>query len=90
MTVLAYAGAEAIDYYSARLDYLLYPRRVQVVADSSAKHDSCSHLAVFRDSNANLAVAPFAGNWDAEALEERLAALENVSSDALLRLYRAR
>ncbi len=90
VTVLAYAGPAAIEYYNARLDYLLYPRRVQVFADSAAAQDGCEFLAVFRDTAVNLAAEPFAGSWDSDALESRVAGLERVSSDSLVRLYRAR
>lgn len=90
LTVLAYAGPAAVEYYNARLDYLLYPRRIQVFADSRAEQEGCDFLAVFRDTARNLAAEPFAGSWDSEALEARVSGLERVSSDSLVRLYRVR
>jgi len=90
VTLLAYAGPAAIEYYNARLDYLLYPRRVQVFADAAAAQDDCEFVGVFRDTAANLAAEPFAGSWDSDALEARAASLERVSSDSLVRIYRTR
>ena len=88
VTVLAYAGPAAIDYYRARLGYLLYPRRVQVFADSSATAENCEFLAVFRDSRQNLAAEPFQGRWDEAALEQRLGGLEAVATSQRVRIYR--
>lgn len=88
VTVLAYAGPAAIDYYRARLAYLLYPRRVQVFADTAGAAENCEFLAVFRDSRKNLAAEPFTGSWDETGLERRLAALESVVADGPVRLYR--
>jgi len=88
VTVLAYAGPAAIDYYRARLAYLLYPRRVQVFADAAASVENCEFLAVFRDSRKNLATEPFQGSWDEPGLERRLGALESVAADGPVRLYR--
>lgn len=88
VTVLAYAGPDAIDYYNARLDYLLYPRRVHVVSDSSAQ--GCGFIAVMRDTSANLAASPFAGTWDEGALSVRLAELALTLQGALVEVYQDR
>jgi hypothetical protein len=88
VTVLAYAGPAAIDYYRARLAYLLYPRRVQVFADAAAAAENCEFLAVFRDSRKNLAAEPFQGSWDETGLERRLGPLESIATDGPVRLYR--
>jgi hypothetical protein len=87
VTVLAYAGPAAIDYYRARFAYLLYPRRVHVFADSSASAADCEFLAVFRDSRQNLAAEPFQGAWEDAELERRLQPLERIA-DAPVRVYR--
>jgi hypothetical protein len=88
VTVLAYAGPAAIDYYRARLAYLLYPRRVQVFPDAAAPTENCEFLAVFRDSRKNLTAEPFQGSWDETVLQHRLGALESVAADGPVRLYR--
>lgn len=88
ITVLAYAGPAAIDYYRARFGYLLYPRRVQVFADSAAPIEDCAYLAVFRDSRQNLAAEPFQGAWDEAGLERRLQPLEPIATEGPVRLYR--
>jgi hypothetical protein len=88
VTVLAYAGPAAIDYYRARFPYLLYPRRVRVFGDAEASAEGCEFLAVFRDSRKNLAAEPFQGDWDDTALQSRLDVLESVAADEPLRLYR--
>ena len=88
ITVLAYAGPAAIDYYNARFDYLLYPRRVSVSADSAAGSAECEYLAVFRDTPANLKAEPFSGAWDEEALAERTATLDNVLRSERVSVYR--
>lgn len=87
VTVLAYAGPAAIDYYRARLGYLLYPRRVQVSADSESSAEDCGFLAVFRDSRQNLAAEPFQGNWDESQLRSRLGSLERLDGERV-QLYR--
>jgi len=86
--ILAYAGPAAVDYYNARFDYLLYPRRVRVTADVSERLDDCDYLAVFRDTPQNLAAEPFAGNWDDAVLAERTRQAERVESDAGVMLYK--
>lgn len=88
VTVLAYAGPAAIDYYRARFGYLLYPRRVRVFADATASVEGCEFLAVFRDSRQNLAAEPFQGSWDEKELQRRLQTLENIAADGPVRLYR--
>jgi hypothetical protein len=88
VTVLAYAGPAAIDYYRARLAYLLYPRRVRVFADATATVENCEFLAVFRDSRTNLSAEPFQGFWDEAGLQRRLQTLETVSASEPVRLYR--
>ncbi len=90
VTVLAYAGPAAIDYYRARFAYLLYPRRVQVFADTTASMDNCEYVAVFRDTRQNLAAEPFQGVWDDEQLNQRLQSLAPLASDGPVRLYRTR
>jgi hypothetical protein len=88
VTVLAYAGPAAIDYYRARFAYLLYPRRVQVFADAAAPVENCEFLAVFRDSRKNLAAEPFQGSWDETQLQRRLEPLESIATDGSVRIYR--
>jgi len=88
--VLAYAGPAAIEYYRARLGYLLYPRRVQVEADSAAEAADCPYLAVFRDSEPNLAAEPFGGSWDGEQLQRRLSSLERLAASKPVEIFRLR
>src|SRR5690606_25785165 len=89
--VLAYAGPAAVDYYNARLDYLLYPRRVRVTADvSDAAPEGCGYLAVFRDPPQNLAAEPFAGNWDEAALAARIEGAERLQAGDAVMLYKLR
>ena len=90
VAVLAYAGPAAIDYYNARLDYLLYPRRVHVYADTGAEIEGCETFAVFRDTPQNLALEPFQGDWDAAALAERIRGAEQVGRDQIVTVYRER
>lgn len=90
VTILAYAGPAAIDYYRARFAYLLYPRRVQVFADATASAEDCEFVAVFRDTRQNLAAEPFQGVWDEAQLDERLQSLEPLASDGPVRVYRTR
>jgi len=86
---LSYTGPEHVNYYKTRFDYYLYPRRILIHANSGAAADGCAYLAVFRDSNANLQVEPFAGVWNEGQLRERLGALEKVHSGPHLELYRS-
>jgi hypothetical protein len=88
VTVLAYAGPAAIDYYRARFAYLLYPRSVRVFADAGAAGENCEFLAVFRDSRKNLAAEPFQGSWDEVQLQRRLATLESITANGVVRVYR--
>lgn len=88
VTVIAYAGPAAVDYYDPRFDYLLYPRRSRVVADSSADTQGCEYLAVFRDTQRNLASEPFRGRWDQQAFDARLAALEKIRDEDGVAVYR--
>lgn len=91
VTVLAYAGPAAIDYYRARFAYLLYPRRVKVFADATASAENCEFLAIFRDSRQNLAAEPFQGVWNDAELEQRLQSIEPVSvADGPVRIFRTR
>ena len=90
VSVLAYAGPAAVDYYNARFDYLLYPRRVQVYADTSAGLEGCEVFAVFRDTDQNLAAEPFQGQWDDAALAERIRDAEQLSGDQVAAVYRKR
>lgn len=88
--VLAYAGPAAVEYYNARFDYLLYPRRVQVAPDTAFASPECGYLAVFRDTQQNLAAEPFAGQWDEAELAERTAAAERLGGAANVMLYKLR
>lgn len=87
VTVLAHAGPEALDYYNARFDYLLYPRRVQAFADSGAEMEDCQYLAVFRDTEQNLAASPFAGRWDEAEIDARTAEAEPVARGSAVSVY---
>lgn len=88
VTVIAYAGPDAVDYYDPRFDYLLYPRRSRVTADSGAETEGCDYLAVFRDTQQNLSGSPFSGRWDQAALDARLAAMEKVRDEDGVAVYR--
>lgn len=88
VSVLAYAGTDAIGYYNARFDYLLYPRRVLVIANSDVPFEQCAFVAVFRDTPANLAASPFAGRWDEVALSIRLAELDAVHRSNQVEVFR--
>ena len=88
VNVLAYAGPNAANYYSARLDYLLYPRRVELSTDSSTDVESCEYLAVFQDLSRNLQADPFVGNWDTEALRQRVEDLTAIASTNTVSVYR--
>lgn len=90
VSVLAYAGPDAIEYYRPRLAYLLYPRRSLVVPRTGGGLKDCEHLAVYRDTPENLAVSPFAGRWDQPKLDERTAELELVASSRGVLIYRRR
>jgi hypothetical protein len=90
VAILAYAGPAAVDYYNARLDYLLYPRRVQVYADADGSLEGCDVFAVFRDTDQNLAVEPFQGQWDDAALAERIRGAEQLGGDQIVMIYRKR
>ena len=89
VTVLAYAGPDAAAYYHGRLAYLLYPRRVRLFPRSHAGGGDCEHIAVFRDTPQNLRGSPFAGRWNQEELDQRLAALEPVHRGAMAQVFRA-
>jgi len=88
VTVLAYAGADAADYYRGRLAYLLYPRRVRLFPRSRARTEECGYLAVFRDTAANLRGSPFQGQWDQAELDAWLGTLEQVHRGELAQVYR--
>ena len=88
VNVLAYAGPNAASYYSARLDYLLYPRRVEVSTNSATDVENCGYLAVFQDLSRNLQADPFAGNWDTEALRQRVEDLTAIASTDTVSVYR--
>ena len=90
VALLAYAGPAAIEYYNARLDYLLYPRRVEVYPDPAAELEGCAVFAVFRDTEQNLALEPYQGQWDDAALAERIGAAERLGGDAIVAIYRKR
>lgn len=87
---LAYAGPAAVDYYNARFDYLLYPRKVSVTADVSAPADGCGYLAVFRDTPQNLAAEPFAENWDEAVLAARTEGAERLGGDSVVSVFKLR
>jgi len=90
VSVLAYAGADAVEYYRSRLAYLLYPRRSLVVPRTGGGLNDCGYVAVYRDTPENLAGSPFAGRWDQQRLDERTAELELVSSSRRVLIYRRR
>ena len=90
IAVLAYAGPAAVDYYNARFDYLLYPRRVQVLGDAVGKLEGCNVFAFFRDTEQNLAAEPFQGHWDDAALAERIREAQALGGDELVAIYQAR
>ena len=87
VVVLAHAGPAAIDYYRSRLRYLLYPRRVYTVEQTSATVASCPFLAVFRDTDQNLAAEPFAGEWRQGELRERTRRLRRLNESAVVAVY---
>lgn len=86
--VLAYAGPAAIDYYDARFDYLLYPRRSQVTSDWRRDAADCSYVAVFRDTAQNLQAEPYSGDWDEAALQQRLSQYQAVHSIRTAAVYK--
>lgn len=88
VTVLAYAGADAADYYRGRLAYLLYPRRVRLFPRSQARTEGCGYLAVFRDTAGNLRGSPFQGRWNQAELDALLRSLEQVHCGELAQVYR--
>lgn len=92
VTVLAYVGPDAADYYRGRLAYLLYPRQVRLVPRSRsaarAGAGDCEYLAVFRDTPQNLRSSPFAGRWNQQELDQRLAALKPVHGGAMAQVFR--
>ena len=87
--VLAHAGPAAIDYYRSRLRYLLYPRRVYTFDRTSASVGDCPFLAVFRDTERNLAAEPFAGEWRQAVLRDRARRLRRVNESAEVAVYAA-
>ena len=88
VTVLAYVGPDAATYYRGRFAYLLYPRRVRLFPRSHAGAGDCEHIAVFRDTPQNLRGSPFAGRWNQEKLDQRLAAFEPVYRGAMAQVFR--
>ena len=89
VTVLAYAGPDAADYYRGRLAYLLYPRRVRLFPRSRiAGGGDCEYLAVFRETPQNLRSSPFAGRWNQGELDQRLASLDRVQRGAIAQVFR--
>ncbi len=88
VTVLAYAGGDAADYYRGRLAYLLYPRRVRLFPRSRARTEGCGYVATFRDTEANLRGSPFQGRWDQAELDAWLGTLEQVHHGELAQVYR--
>jgi hypothetical protein len=88
VTVLAYVGPDAADYYRGRLAYLLYPRQVRLVPRSRGGAAECGYLAVFRDTPQNLRSSPFAGRWNQQELDQHLASLEPVHNGAMTQVFR--
>ena len=87
---LSYTGPEHVNYYKTRFDYYLYPRRVRIFADTGAAAENCPYLAVFRDSQPNLAEEPFRGVWNEDQLRHRLAHLERIHAGLHVEIYRPR
>ena len=90
VVVLAYAGPVAIDYYRSRLRYLLYPRRVHTFDSTSATVEDCPFLAVFRDTDRNLAAEPFSGEWRQAELRDRARALRRLNEGTGVAVYGVR
>ena len=88
--VLAYSGPSMLNFYRQRLGYDLYPRRVYVAANWSAKRENCAYLAVFRDSAANLRGDPFQGRWNETELNRRLESMDLIASKHGMDIYRRR
>ena len=88
--VLAYTGPSMLDFYRQRLGYDLYPRRVHVAANWSAKRENCAYLAVFRDSAADLRRDPFQGRWNETELNRRLESMDLIASNDGVDIYRRR
>ena len=86
---LAYTGPEHVNYYKTRFDYYLYPRRIRILADSGAVAENCEYVAVFRDSDANLAEEPFRGHWNEDQLQHRLTGLEKIHSGRHIDIYKS-
>jgi len=87
VTILAYAGPDAAEYYRARFRYLLYPRRVVLATDSAAESENCDYLAVFRDSAQNLRQSPYQGSWDQEGLKQRLALSRRLAASDFVDIF---
>ena len=90
VVVLAHAGPAAIDYYRSRLRYLLYPRRVHTFDRTSATVEDCPFLAVFRDTDQNLAAEPFSGEWRQAELRDRARALRRLNEGTGVAVYGVR
>ncbi len=71
----------------SRLRYLLYPRRVHTFDRTSATVKKCPFLAVFRDTDQNLAVEPFTGRWRHDELRERVHLLQLLNESAAVAVY---
>ena len=85
--VLAHAGPAAIDYYRSRLRYLLYPRRVYTFETTSESVPDCPFLAVFRDTEQNLAAEPFTGEWRQDELRERARRLRRLNESSVVAVF---
>ena len=85
---LAYTGPEHVNFYKTRFDYYLYPRRIRVDANTGAAVENCEYLAVFRDSQRNLAEESFRGVWNEDQLRHRLAPLRRIHAGPQLEIYR--
>ena len=85
---LAYTGPEHVNFYKTRFDYYLYPRRIRVEANTGAVAENCEYLAVFRDTQRNLAEEAFRGVWNEDQLRHRFAPLRKIHSGPHLELYR--
>ncbi len=89
VVVLAHAGPAAIDYYRSRLRYLLYPRRVHTFESTGETVADCPFLAVFRDTEKNLAAEPFAGEWRRDELRERTRRLRRLNESSVVAVFGA-
>jgi len=88
--VLAHTGPEHLRYYGTRFAYYLYPRRLRFSDHSDAAWEGCQHLAVFRDTAANLAQETFQDHWDEGQLQQRTGSLTKILSGGQVEIFRVR